>query len=409
LISSIEEDRSEHSSCNLQAALRLIAGKDVRVPKLAYPMLSSRLSRAWQMGNSVSTLLVSVGSNNTLVSGEGLAYVSGELEYFSDHILSRALHCISKRQPFFVLSVNDADASIAALTGCDAVPSPKLRLSTQCVVVVTANYKGVPAILHVGACPEARAEVLRQIEGLEIAALDPALQALAPRFLSRLTSASGVEVLTETKVPGETTEFSWQRVDAVKELWLARGPATSGIARPNLFAELRDVCESLPSHRDSLCLLRDSLLDWHSRSRMPGHVAHGDLWLGNILFTGDAVTGIVDWESAHTDGLRVVDVLHLIFMSHSVSLNISVTHCFRQLWADDIEESPLRERLEELRVHFAFDRDDLKFAALLLWFDYLRQRAVRGRMPSLAWTDDMIARMMPVIAKWLNEHNKGCA
>ena len=38
---------------------------------------------------------------------------------------------------------------------------------------------------------------------------------------------------------------------------------------------------------------------------------HGDFWTGNVLITGSAVTGIVDWDRAESDQLPLHDLLHL--------------------------------------------------------------------------------------------------
>jgi aminoglycoside phosphotransferase (APT) family kinase protein len=38
---------------------------------------------------------------------------------------------------------------------------------------------------------------------------------------------------------------------------------------------------------------------------------HGDFWTGNVLITGNAVTGIVDWDRAESDQLPLHDLLHL--------------------------------------------------------------------------------------------------
>jgi hypothetical protein len=51
------------------------------------------------------------------------------------------------------------------------------------------------------------------------------------------------------------------------------------------------------------------------------------------------------------------------------------------------------------------DRDDLKFVALLLWFDLLWQRTVRGGMPALAWSEKMIRRTLPSITRWLRHYS----
>jgi hypothetical protein len=40
-------------------------------------------------------------------------------------------------------------------------------------------------------------------------------------------------------------------------------------------------------------------------------------------------------------------------------------------------------------------------ATLLLWFGYLRERAIRGGMPSRSWTEDTLPRTIPVIQRWL--------
>jgi hypothetical protein len=44
---------------------------------------------------------------------------------------------------------------------------------------------------------------------------------------------------------------------------------------------------------------------------LPRTAVHGDFTLGNLLFTGDRLTGVVDWERATPGGLPVLDVLKL--------------------------------------------------------------------------------------------------
>ena len=73
----------------------------------------------------------------------------------------------------------------------------------------------------------------------------------------------------------------------------------------------------------------------------------------------------------------------------------------RQLWADEISDAALQERIVKLRVQSGMDKDDLKFIALLLWLGILWQKAMRGRMPSEQWSEDMIPRTIPAVTKWL--------
>ena len=82
------------------------------------------------------------------------------------------------------------------------------------------------------------------------------------------------------------------------------------------------------------------------------------------------MSGIIDWEWSHENGFRIVDALQLVFMSYSVFRNTGI-------------------------------------AALILWFDYLRERITRGRMPTVEWTEDMIRRTIPTISRWLKESRGG--
>ncbi len=405
----LEEDRSRHAVCKLKTALRLIAGRDVYVPTRAYPAFQpSRFARALQMGNSLLNLPLSVAPKSVFVSGRTLAYLSGNIEYFTDHVGRRAVQSLARKQPFFVVS-SDPGVSIASFLGCDTIPAPKLHLSSQCVVVVTAHYRGAPAVFHVGSCEESRAEILRQAAGLGLAAMVPGLQGLVPELTKQYRSGVDLEISIETEVRGAPMPFRWQRIDAVLELWPSGSGAgpTTGLARPCLPEELAKLCDRLPGHHDSLRPLAESLLKWHSALRMPGEITHGDLWLGNVLFAGDAITGLVDWEWARDDGLRVVDALQLLFMSYSVFRDTSISESLRQFWTNSIEDRELNDRLAELCRRFGISENDLKFAALLLWFDHLRERTIRGRMPSRSWTEDMLSRTIPVIHGWLSGQKRG--
>lgn len=402
----MEQDRSRHAVCKLNTALRLLAGKNVRVPARAFPAFKpSRLARTLQMVNSALNLPTLIAPGRTIISGPSLAYMSGELEYFRDSVARRAIRFLSMKQPFFLVS-GDPAASLCSQIGCDADLVPKLRFSSQCVVIVTAKHRGVPAVFRVGGCEEARAEVSRQMNGIKLAASLPNLENLVPQQLAHSSSAARLEVSVESLLPGSNLQFSWKRIDMVSELWLASGQAAGRSARPSLEQELTQVCDSFTAQQSSLTSLKDSLLGWHSTLRMPGAIAHGDLWLGNVLFSGDSVSGIIDWEWAHRDGLRVVDALHLLFMSHSVFRNTGIAETLRSLWSDAVEDGELNVRLAGLCDTLRLDKNDLKFAALLLWFDYLRQRILRGRMPSREWSENMILRTVPVIRRWLGQYRR---
>lgn len=401
------KDHSRHAVCKLKTALRLVAGRNVRVPRRAFPAFNpSRTARLLQVANSCLHLPRTLVPGRSILSGNSLAYVTGDLEYFGDDVARRAIRLLTKKQPFFVVS-GDPTASLSSQIGCDAASFPKLRFSAQCVVIVTGTHQGAPAVFRVGDCKESRAEVARQMHGLSVASSVRGLEALVPQHLAHRNGAGCFEVSVESRLPGSTAEFSWKRLDSLLDLWLARAQQLGPAARPSLEKELTQVCDAFPAHHGSLSGLKEAVLNWHGTLRMPGAVSHGDLWLGNALFSGDAITGIIDWEWACRDGLRIVDALNLLFMSYSVFHNRSIAKTLRDFWCDSLDDDDLDSRLAALSRKCRLDRDDLKHAALLLWFDCLRQRMIlRDRMPTREWGVDMIPRTLPVIGRWLSQYRR---
>jgi hypothetical protein len=401
------EEHSRHAICKLKTALRLVAGRNVRVPHRAFPAFNpSRTARLLQVANSCLQLPRIVAPGHSIISGDSLAYLTGDLEYFGHHIARHAVRFLKNKQPFFVVS-GDPAVSLSSQIGCDAASFPKLRFSAQCVVIVTGTYQGAPAVFRIGDCKESRAEVARQMQGLSLASSVHGLETLIPQHLAHRNGAGCFEVSVESRLPGSSVEFSWERLDSLLDLWLATAQQLGPPARPSLEKELTQVCDAFPEHHGSLSALKNALLSWHGTLRMPGAVSHGDLWLGNALFSGDAVTGIIDWEWACRDGLRIVDALNLLFMSYSVFHDRTIAKTLRCFWSDALDDDELDSRLGALSRKCKLDRDDLKHAALLLWFDCLRQRMIlRDRMPTREWGVDMIPRTLPVIGRWLSQYRR---
>jgi aminoglycoside phosphotransferase (APT) family kinase protein len=45
---------------------------------------------------------------------------------------------------------------------------------------------------------------------------------------------------------------------------------------------------------------------------VPDLGVHGDLWAGNVLTTGAALTGVVDWDSYRSSPVPGIDLMHLV-------------------------------------------------------------------------------------------------
>jgi hypothetical protein len=385
----------------------LIAGKRISVSKRAYPSSSpSRLARLLQVGNGACDLIRSIGKRRTLVSGSQLEYLSGDIEYVTGHCFRRWWRNLSVKRPFFVVTGNDPSESIAAITGCDAGSNPRLCLSAHgCVVVVMANWKDIPAVFHYGGCEQSSAELHRQANGLAIASSDPQLCHLVPRLLFHKTLMSGASVIAQTRIPAESYKFSWRRVDAAIDLWLSRKAASENAGTTWMHQQQALVFKFLPGFRDSLVQISEALMEWYGAARIPGGLTHGDFWLGNVLFRGNEVSGIIDWEWIQRDGLAILDCLHMLLISCATLNEVSLTHYLNQIWTDEISEVELRDRISRLCIRSGIDREDLKFVALLFWFGMLSQRAIRGGGPAFVWSEKMITRTMPAILKWLGKHS----
>lgn len=398
-----EIDRQNHIHCALTGALGLLADRYVGVSRRAYPGPSpSRFSRLLQVADGVRSLLLSAGGKKTLVSGEQLEYLVGRLHYSPAARLRWGWDRLAAGRPLFVLPGSNPAETIARITGCDAEPPPQLSLTSQrCVVVIMANWHGAPAVLHYAGCDQGIAELERQANGLSLAASSAQISRLVPRLFSDTVLPNGGAILAQERIAAEPYEFSWRRVDIATDFWFSRRVTEADPRRIHVDKRLDRVCELLPHSRDLLLPARDVLVQWCETMRLPRELAHGDLWLGNLLFNGDTISGIIDWEWARKDGTRAVDGLYLLLMSSANAHEVSITHYLSQLWSGQIDDAALEQRLSELAVRCRLERSDLNFVALMLWFDLLWQRTVRGGQPSVTWSEKMISRTMPSINDWL--------
>ena len=405
---SAEADSTGHTLCALMGTLNLIAGRPKGIPRHAYSgHTPSRTARLLQVANGARELLQSAGQPRSLVSGVDLAYLDGNIDYFTRDIVKRWWGFSSVKQPLFVVTGSDPAASIAAITGCDPQPAPRLSICHyKCPVMVSAYWGGEAAVLKYAHCPVAVAELERQANGLELAASDPQIRLLLPRTLSYSTLAGGAAIFAQTRLPAEPYEFSWRRVDAAAELWRSRKPTCEKAGEEGLTQRLDQVKSFFPHFRDLLLPPMDALLEWHESKRISGGITHGDLCLRNILFMRDAVSGIIDWDGAQRDGFLQVDELYLLLSSCGAAHNVDNPHYLRQIWAGEMGDAALAGRIAKLRIHAGMDEDDLKFVALLLWFSLLWQHAMRCRMPSESRLTDLIPKTIPAIMTWLARRSK---
>ena len=402
-----EDIRFDHTVCGISNALTLIAGKQMRVSKIAYPgNAASKYARLLQMGNGALSLLRTMGKDRTFVTGERIAWRDGEVEYFAGSLSNHLGSVSNLKKPFFVLPVSDPAATIAEMLGCDPQPAPRPQIAhLSCTVVIMANWSGTPAVLHYTSCAAAKAQTRRQVNGLEMAASDPQIAPFVPRLLAFKTLPNGASISVQSRIPADPYSFSWRRIDFVNEFWLSRKLDGNVDVMAPLRQRLAYVCDYSPSHREVLAEAAETLLEWYESMRIPGGIVHGDFTRGNVLFKGDMMTGIIDWDNARKDGIPQVDVLFMLLNSYRGEHSAPLATYFRQLWADEFDDTELTKRIAWVGTRSNLDADGMKFVGLILWFDLLWLKAQRGSWKPESWSGDLIG-LAPELMKWVSRHTK---
>ena len=401
-------DPSDHRACALTSALSLIAAKEVQAPKLAYPVGSaSRFARIVQIGNGFKELLQTVGRDRVVITGEDIAWLAGEVEYSADSIFRHWSSPSKLKQPFFAVAGTAPAETIAAFLGCDAHPAPRLYLShVNCTLRIMANWGGVPAVMHYGSCSRVVADIEHQVSGLKIAASDPEISPLLPQLLAYKTLPNGASLSVQTRIAADPWQFSWRQIDVANEFWFSRKLTGNGETVAELGQRLELVCEYSPSHKEMLLPIADALLEWYGSVQIPGGIVHGDFSLGNVLFNCDKLAGVIDWDHVRTNGIPLVDTLFMIINTYTGDRKMPAGRLFRQLWIDEFEDEAVAERIARVGAASGMDKDGLKFLGLVLWFDFLLDRAKECAWQPDSWVEDMITETVPVIRKWLNRHSE---
>jgi hypothetical protein len=176
------------------------------------------------------------------------------------------------------------------------------------------------------------AEFLVQLTNLRLRRAGPAV----PRLIG-VFDADGLPAAATSVVPGVPMRAGYHafrhlaRPAAVRadftaaSLWLTALHAdTSGVAAP--IGLLDGVAEQnavrWPGDERAAMLVEKlgPLAARLASARTPRTVVHGDFWAGNLLLTGAAVTGVVDWASGELAGEPLRDVARFV-LSYSLYLD----------------------------------------------------------------------------------------
>ena len=131
---------------------------------------------------------------------------------------------------------------------------------------------------------------------------------VVPRLLGRGRAMSASWTL-ETELPGRrpprvTPGIARQVAAICRQLPRASAGPTA------LHQDLDRIAAAIPDRRRQLLDLEATVSG--RLARLPLAMRHGDLWAGNLLVSGDRLTGIVDWDSWHAAAAPGIDLLHLL-------------------------------------------------------------------------------------------------
>jgi hypothetical protein len=131
---------------------------------------------------------------------------------------------------------------------------------------------------------------------------------VVPRLLGRGRALS-VSWTLEAELPGRrpprvSPGIARQVAAICRQLPRASGGPTA------LRHDLDRIAAAIPDRRRPLMDLDETVSG--RLARLPLVMRHGDLWAGNLLVSGDRLTGIVDWDSWHAAAAPGIDLLHLL-------------------------------------------------------------------------------------------------
>ena len=166
------------------------------------------------------------------------------------------------------------------------------------------------------------------------------------------------------------------------------------------FQPMLDAVGAFVKHHDSAGVydsiarrVRDPLLD----QTVPLVFAHGNFWIGNLLFEPDlGLSGVIDWDSAVEGGLPFVDLLYFLVRTDSLIQNTSLGEAVSKWIAADLKPLVGHPLVEAYRQEFAIPRAWLRPLFYVCWIQHIHSH-VRYGTPALqrpAWLSRNVVNVL---------------
>jgi hypothetical protein len=244
----------------------------------------------------------------------------------------------------------------------------------------------------------------------------PGDPARAADGLERLAEA-GLEGVPRLLGRGEVAGASW----SLESVLPGRRPRR---VEPDLVRQVARICSLLPRGDGPITALGDdfeviglrypdlvpALERIEHRIRpsiapLPSVMRHGDLWAGNVLVEGGAVSGLVDWGAWHDAAVPGADLVHLFCTEEGVRNRRELGQVWRERpWQSDRFSHATFEYWQTLE--FTPTRPVLDAIAVAWWATQVAGSLMR--LPHLGAQEGWTARSVrSVVAALEGEHDSG--
>ena len=290
-----------------------------------------------------------------------------------------------------VASLLDAVCADAARAAGRPLGQGEPTLRGGIVAVVAEN--GVLRIA-VGSSSRQLLDQAAVLRGIRVRPLDDAIASRIPALLAE--GQTGLARWTvESRVPGRGAAhvLTPKLLEDARAFIVRLGQLERGTARPGLLPEAGETVAGvlgggLPAVQ-RLAARAGAVLD-----RAPTVFGHGDYCSSNLLVEGGRLSGVVDWESAGSGELPLLDLLHLLLL-HECQPDVyrwgrAVSTHLRPLAAR--ADGPVAAYLDELGL--SFDREEREALAVAYWLKRIAYQlstyGSRGR--DRRWVDENVRR-----------------
>jgi hypothetical protein len=337
-----------------------------------------------------------------LVQALGPNLAQGELLVTTTRVRAKALASARIGQRFLTIRGCQPDpvTRACAILQVDAGEDLHVYMSINALLIFLATSGGRAVVVHLATSAAGNEALERHRQGLQIARDGLPDCSLLPEAIAS-TIRDGNRLLMQSRLPGGSARPATEAAIglALDALLRLRVCVRADADHDLIFRQFPLLAERWPELRTSIAPLLARLQSWQRSRGRHGVLTHGDYWLGNVLFVGNTVTGIVDWERARPCGTPGVDALHLALMSLAMEGRRDIVSYLGQLWTRQWESRFLADHVAKLEAAYGLTADDTAHLGAFLYCDALHKLNSAGPGISAEKLLHFLA-FAPAVAAW---------